>query len=287
MTETLQIAIVGAGRIGSTFAFHLARAGHDVTLIARGQRLAELEQDPAIELVSGSRETVKVQASIDLSKPWDLLLVTVLAHQADALLPSLHVSAAKTVMFMFNTVEPLERLRDAVGEARFAFGFPTVMATFVGGRLKCSVDKPGQMTTVTSEVWSDVFNRAGIPAEVHADMESFLRSHAAFVIPLMAMGYLVHTRGRGISWTEARRYARAMSEAFGIVQQLGHRVTPSLVAALSRMPFTMRAALLWCLSRLAAIQELGAMGPSEARALIDKMTTAGPGPIEELLAIRP
>ena len=33
--STLQIAVIGAGNIGSTFAFQLARAGgHDVTAVA-------------------------------------------------------------------------------------------------------------------------------------------------------------------------------------------------------------------------------------------------------------
>jgi len=44
----MKVAIVGPGSIGSTFAFHLARAGHDVTVVARGARLAQLEKDRAI-----------------------------------------------------------------------------------------------------------------------------------------------------------------------------------------------------------------------------------------------
>ena len=40
----LQIAILGPGRIGSAFAFHLARdGGHDVTVIARPSSM-RLEQ---------------------------------------------------------------------------------------------------------------------------------------------------------------------------------------------------------------------------------------------------
>ena len=38
----MKLAILGTGGIGSTFAFHLARAGHDVTVIARGKRLEQL-----------------------------------------------------------------------------------------------------------------------------------------------------------------------------------------------------------------------------------------------------
>jgi 2-dehydropantoate 2-reductase len=40
-----KIAIVGVGAVGSTWAVRLAQAGHEVTLVARGSRLARLQQD--------------------------------------------------------------------------------------------------------------------------------------------------------------------------------------------------------------------------------------------------
>jgi 2-dehydropantoate 2-reductase len=51
----MKIAVVGLGGIGSTFAFLLARAGHDVTVIARGERLEQLQRDLAIVSTSGER----------------------------------------------------------------------------------------------------------------------------------------------------------------------------------------------------------------------------------------
>ena len=42
------------------------------------------------------------------------MIVTLLAHQADALLPALRRSAAACVQFMFNTFEP-EHLQAATG----------------------------------------------------------------------------------------------------------------------------------------------------------------------------
>ncbi len=283
----MQIAIIGAGRIGSAFALRLARAGHDVTLVARGKRLEELQRDPAIVDVTGARTAVKAGSELDPVTPWALVLVTVLAHQVDPVLPSLTACAAKKVMFMFNTVEPLTRLRDAVGAGRFEFGFPTVIASFVDGKLKSTVDGPGNVTTVTSQEWAKVFTAAKIPTVVHPDMESFLRSHAAFVIPLMAMGCRVHARAAGVTWAEARGLARAYAEAFAVVRQLGNPLTPGFVVVLSRMPAWLMTGLLWVLSRSAPIRDLGAMGPAEVRALIDGLKAAAPGSTSQLLAIRP
>ena len=124
----MKIAILGAGPVGSAFAFHLARAGHDVTVIARGARLSYLEKERAIVTTKGERAPVEVKAALDPAIVWDGVLVTVLDSQVDAVLPALRDSAAKQVMFVFNTFAPLDRLRDAVGANRFQFGFPAVMA---------------------------------------------------------------------------------------------------------------------------------------------------------------
>ena len=40
----MQIVILGAGALGSILGGHLARAGEEVTLIARGPRAASIQQ---------------------------------------------------------------------------------------------------------------------------------------------------------------------------------------------------------------------------------------------------
>jgi len=65
MVSRMQIAILGTGAIGSSFAYQLARAGHTVTVIARGARLEQLQRDGAIVLVSGERAAVQVNAALD------------------------------------------------------------------------------------------------------------------------------------------------------------------------------------------------------------------------------
>ncbi|MGK4008057.1 2-dehydropantoate 2-reductase N-terminal domain-containing protein [Sorangium sp. So ce1036] len=283
----MKIAVVGPGRIGSTFAFQLARAGHEVTVVARGQRLEQLRRDGAIVSAAGTRAAVRVSAALDAATAWDLVLVTVLEPQVDAVLPALTASAAKTVMFMFNTFGPLGRLRDAVGSARFAFGFPAIVASLDDGKLTSTIVTRGLLTTVTDGTWAKVFSDAGIPAVVHPDMESWLRTHAALVVPVMVVGVMAHARQAGVSWTEAMTLARAMEEGFRLVRQLGNTITPEPVAALSRVPTPGVATFLWTLSRVAAIRKAGAAGPGELRALIDAMAAAAPGETPTLLAIRP
>jgi 2-dehydropantoate 2-reductase len=282
----MKIAVLGPGGIGTTFAFQLAQAGHDVTVIGRGKRLEQLQRDRAVVTASGERAAVEVSGALDATTPWDLVLVSVLAHQVDAVLPALAASAAKTVMFMFNTFEPLSPLREAVGASRFAFGFPAVLAQVDDGKLTTDIVKHGLLTTVTDVAWAKVFTDAGIPAVAHDDMESWLRTHAAMVVPFMIAVASAHSRGEGIGWSEAMTLARAMDEGFRMVVRLGNTLTPASMAAMSRLPLSALAGLLWTATRIPSTRKLGAAGYAEPRALIDAMSAAAPGQIPTLLAAR-
>ena len=85
-SSALRIAVLDVGNIGSTFAFQLVRSGgHDVTVIARpgSTRLKQLQRDAAIIDVMGERATVRVADTLDERTAYDLLIVTLLAHQVD------------------------------------------------------------------------------------------------------------------------------------------------------------------------------------------------------------
>lgn len=283
----MNICILGAGRIGSAFAFRLTRAGHHVTLVARGARLKALQVDGAIVSVEGERAAVQAVPELDTTQAFDLLLVTVLSHQVDGILPLLRASRAKTVMFMFNTFECLDRWRDAIGAERFAVAFPNMTSFLVDGKLRSVVDGPGMVTALSNSKWALEFKRAGFPTVVEADMQSYLRSHVAFYVPSLVAALLVWKRPFGLTWSEASRLAAALKEAFALVQSLGHTLEPKPVAIMAAFPSLLLTALIWGFARTGALKDLGEFGPTEARALIDAMAAAAPGKATKLLGIRP
>lgn len=283
----MRIAVIGLGGIGSTFAARLSKAGHDVTGVARGQRLRELQAEGAIVMADGRRVPLAVAPTLDATTEWDLVLVSVLASQVEVVLPQLAASRARSIMFMFNTFLSLDSLSEAVGRDRFAFGFPAVLASVEGGKLTSRIVTSGMLTTVSDARWAEVFNDAGVPSVVHSDMESWLRTHAAFVVPFMAVTNLAHQRQAGISWREAALHARAMSEGFRLVRRMGNEITPTAMAALSKMPETVLATLLWSATRVPTLRQAGAAGPREPRALIDMMVSAAGGDAPALRFIRP
>ena len=281
----MKIAVIGPGAIGSTFAFQLSRSGHDVTVVARGARLDQLSRERAIVHTSGERAAVTVAASLDRAAAFDLVLVTVLAPQVDAVLPALRASAARKVMFMFNTFQSLAPLREGIGAERFAFGFPGgVFVLLEAGRIDPQIRRG---TTVSDPEVAALFTAAGIPTVVDDDMQSWLRSHAAMVYPLMAIGVLSFARSAGISWREAGLHAEALFAGLHIVRALGNSVRPPVVAALPRIPRVVLAALLWLMSRTTMSRRLGKLGRAEPRMLADMMAAALPARAAPLEAVRP
>jgi 2-dehydropantoate 2-reductase len=280
----MDIAIYGTGAIGSALAFQLSKAGHRVTTLARGKRLEQLQRTRAIVRVGGDRAPVEPSEKLDRSVPWDLLIVTVLAPQVPAILEDLKASAARQVMFMFNTFESLEPLKQAVGAHRFRFGFPMgIFGYLVEGELRFQVNSG---TTVDDPSWAKVFTEAGVPTVTSDDMQGWLRAHAAMVIPLMAIGVKVLARGSGITWAEARLAAAAFDEGFDAVRAMGHRITPAMVNVFAVLPRFITTPLFWAMSRTNMSRELGKLGDHEFKMLIDQIAKAWK-PTPALTALRP
>ena len=292
---SLRIALLGAGRIGSTFAFQLARTGgHDVTVIARpgSMRLRQLERDGAIVDAEGKRANVRIAAELDEQTPYDLVIVTLLSHQADALLPVLHRCAAKCIQFMFNTFQP-ERLEKAVGVDRCAFGMPFVQAMLtLDGRLKATIGAAGQKTIMSQQRWVDMFIAAGLPAALEGNMPLWLRCHVPLCVAFESVSVAGERRQGGASWGEALALARGVHASFRLIEGLGFGVYPGTKRLLAASPATIVAGVLWSMSRIRSFRELLATGRAECCALVDVMVAsaalaAPPIAVPAIEAMRP
>lgn len=278
-SSPLRIAVLGVGKIGSTFAFQLARSGnHDVTVIARpgSARLQQLRRDNGIVNIKGERASVRIADTLDEQTPYDLVIVTLKDYQVDAALPALQRSRAKWIQFMFVTFEP-ERLRDAVGAERCSFGMPFVQAIFDNdGKLKATIGAAGQKTIMSQQRWMDVFNAAGLPAVLEPNMPLWLRCHVPLCVAFESISVAGERRGGGASWCEATVLARGVRESFALIEGLGYRLYPRAKARINGFPTWMVAAMLWFMSRIRSFRELLASGKDECRALVDVMVAAAP-----------
>ena len=183
---SMEIVILGSGMQGTLFGVKLARAGHGVTLIARGARAAELRRAGARIENLDSRERIDIALpvldAIPTAMDAEVCLVTLRQDQAADALPMLAASKIKRIVFMFNQAAGAGKLRATISPERAVLAFPG----FAGG-LHEGVDQyveiPQQPTVVESQAKDilHLFRSAGLRCRPVADMDSWLRRHAVFV----------------------------------------------------------------------------------------------------------
>ncbi len=278
-SQSLNIAIVGMGGIGSLFAFQFSSMGHHaVTAIARqgSPRFQQLQRDGGVVDARGRRGDMKISDRLDESIAYDLVIVTLPDHQVGAVLPALQRSAAKWVQFMFNTFDP-ERLQTAVGAHRCSFGMPFVQGSIdSNGRLNAKIGAVGQKTIMNSQLWVDVFNASGLPSKLEPDMLLWLRCHVPLCIAFESVSVAGVRRNGGASWSEAMVIAHGVKESFTLIRRLGYRLYPAGKARLDRSPAFVTASMLWSMSRIPSFRNLLATGINECRALVNTLVAAVP-----------
>ena len=129
----MRFAILGSGAVGGYYGARLARAGHDVTLIARGRHLDAI-RDRGLEIRSPMLGdfVVRTPAEEDTRKVGavDVIIVAVKAYDNDAALPLLApmLGPKTSVLTLQNGVDSVSELAGTVGESAVVGG-TTYIAT--------------------------------------------------------------------------------------------------------------------------------------------------------------
>ncbi len=91
MDKPLKICVVGAGAIGGILGAHLARAGHAVTLVARGPHLGAIRERGLILRHGAAQYLVRCPAADDPAAfgPQDVVLIGLKAHSVAPMLARL------------------------------------------------------------------------------------------------------------------------------------------------------------------------------------------------------
>jgi 2-dehydropantoate 2-reductase len=113
----MKIAIIGAGGVGGYYAGVLARAGHDVRVLARGDNLATIaEQGLHVDMPEGGF-TVPVRASDDASRLLgaDAAIIAVKSYSLESIAPAARAFAAAGAFLvpLLNGVDAADRLAAA------------------------------------------------------------------------------------------------------------------------------------------------------------------------------
>jgi 2-dehydropantoate 2-reductase len=178
----MKVAVVGAGGTGAYFGGLLARAGNDVTFIARGEHLRAINRDgltvKSPHVGDFTLTTCATDRTFEVG-PVDLVLVCVKSYDNDSTIPQLPPLVGPETMLLSvqNGIDNERRIAEVVGADAVmgsialvisAIEAPGIVRHMAGGHITFGEMCGG--TSPRAERLLGVFNEAGISAELHTDI---------------------------------------------------------------------------------------------------------------------
>jgi ketopantoate reductase len=251
-----QILVYGAGPLGSLFAARLQEGGNEVSILARGQRLAKLREHGIVLVdVLTDMQTVTRVNVVDRLAPedtYDLVLVIMRKNHALQILPVLAANQhTPNILFLMNNAAGPAALVGALGQERVLTGFPGSAGYREGHVVHCLTgtedDKAsvpfgevdGRITTRTRQVAHILESAPGFRAEIRTDMDTWLKYHVALLFPSLAPAlYAAGVDNYRLARTRdlVVLTIRAMREAFRVLGAHGLPVTPPKLKVIQWLP---------------------------------------------------
>jgi 2-dehydropantoate 2-reductase len=216
----MRIAIMGSGGVGGYFGARLARAGCDVTFIARGAHLEAMQKSGLLveskagnihiespKVTSDPRSIGKVDLVLFGVKLWDT------ETAARAIIPL--VGPQTAIVSFQNGVQKDELLRSIVGDNAVMGGVCYIAATIArpgviqhsGAMQKLVFGEYGDKGATRTQAFLEACKQAGIDAEVSADIRRATWEKFVFLVGLSAT---TATMRAPVGTVRANPRARAM-----------------------------------------------------------------------------
>ncbi len=197
----MRILVMGSGGVGGYFGGVMARAGHDVTFVARGAHLAAMLDRGLTMIDQGERfeisPTRAVERPADVGDSPDLILFTVKTYDtgpaAEAIKPI--VAQNTTVVPLQNGVDAVREIGAVVGEERMLGGM-----TNIGARIAepgvverfspfaaVVIGEPKGGMSERAETIDGAMKAAGIDIQATADIQRSLWEKFMLLAPLASL----------------------------------------------------------------------------------------------------
>jgi len=257
----VNILVYGAGVLGSFYAARLKESGQNVSVLARGNRLVELQKFGIIQENSNTGKSkttyIKVTDSLGPDDVYDLIIVLVRKNQLIDILPSLAANrCTPNVLFMVNNAAGPHEIIAALGRERVLLGFAgaggtregqIIRGTILPGYLQptCVGELDGQSTLRVRQI-AEILKSAGFPTVIRKNMDAWLKTHAALVSPVANAIYmsggsiyrLAHTK------ENVKIMVHAIREGFKVLHSLDIPITPTTMRIFELIPEPLMVSLL-------------------------------------------
>jgi 2-dehydropantoate 2-reductase len=166
--ELSQVAVMGAGAVGCYYGAMLARAGHQVTLIARQQHVEAVQRFGLRLQTAALDEKIAMGATTKPSgvRGAQLVLFSVKSGDTEAAGAAMapHIARGAAILTLQNGVDNAERLAATLG--RDVIPAVVYVAVEMAGAGHVKHHGRGELVIGGSEAVARAFTAAGVPAEI-------------------------------------------------------------------------------------------------------------------------
>jgi 2-dehydropantoate 2-reductase len=241
----MRLLIYGAGVIGSIFAGQIAKAGYDVTILARNTRYKELNERGLIlnNSITNKMDTIRIPVINILSENdiYDYIIAVVQNTQIDSILPVLAKNKSKNIVFVVNNPSGYEKYINAVGYERILIGFPSaggerkngIVNYFIGtGIMKVFQSTTfGELNGEKTERLMNlikIFKKSNFSPEICNNMDAWQKTHVAVVVPIGKALYKFDSNNYQLarSCKTIKNMILANRECFKVLKSMNIKITP-------------------------------------------------------------
>ena len=234
----MRLLIYGAGVIGSLYAVLLKKAGFDVSVYARGRRLAVLKSRGLLYYENNKlrKSKVKVLKELKRDDKYDFIFLTVRENQLYAALEELKYNNSDIVT-MVNSIDDYRNWEDICGKGRIIPAFPgaggSIRNDILDAALTPSFVQPttfGKISrekTVRINKLAGIFKKAKIPYKIADDMHLWQICHLAMVVPIADAYYEAkYPKRAGYEHKLMLKTAKRLKRNFNFIKLWHGRVLP-------------------------------------------------------------
>ena len=231
--ECMRILVYGAGVLGCNLAHDLYCAKKDVTILARNAWAENIKQKGLVikHLLRTTRDRINVVTQLNKEDVYDVIFVVMQYSQIKDVLPILKENKSKTIIFVGNNLKALEYEQE-LPDKRVLFAFYAACGRREATRVRSMA--LGKITIGQAkgkcdcEMIEAVFEDSGIKVRKMKDMDSWLKTHAAFILPLAYACY--YTNGNLKKLKKEKELLNtlidAVREGYEVVEEAGFSIVP-------------------------------------------------------------
>lgn len=240
--KSLKILVIGAGVLGSYLTHSLCKGENEVTLVARGNRKAELEEKGlVIEHKLKKQTTVDrpiIVEKVEAQEEYDAAFIAMQFGQMKNMLKLAAEINTDCLVLVGNNMDALGMEKQIQSYSQnpktVFFGFQSTGGRREDGKvISVSMSKSGAMTIGLAKGEPDerqkkklqeIFAPIGYELKWNNNMDVWLKCHMAFILPVAFVCYATDCDLRKSNRTQRRMILDAALEANELLKSLGYEV---------------------------------------------------------------